>query len=214
MPSDAGIVNIALTKLGARRIVTLTDNVKEAREANAIYENQRDNEVRSHFWKFATKRTTLAALSTPPPFGYSISYELPVDCLRVIAVGDIAPNGGYRWLYLGSTDNADYQIEGTTISIGLMPFGVATPPATPGPLNIRYMARVTDPTLFDPCFVQAFACRLAMELCEPLSAAANKRQMLSQEYQGAIYTAMRVNAMEQPPEPLASSSWLQARLPG
>jgi hypothetical protein len=214
MPSDAGIVNIALTKLGARRIVTLTDNVKEAREANAIYENQRDNEIRSHFWKFATKRTTLPALTTAPPFGYSISYELPVDCLRVIAVGDIAPNGGYRWLYLGSTDNADYQIEGTTIAIGLMPFGVATPPLTPAGLHIRYMARITDPTLFDPCFVQAFACRLAIELCEPLSAAANKRQLLAQEYRDAMFTAMRINAMEQPPEPLASSSWLQARLPG
>jgi hypothetical protein len=214
MPSDAGIVNIALTKLGARRIVTLTDNVKEAREANAIYENQRDNEVRSHFWKFATKRASLPALSTPPPFGYSIAYELPVDCLRVIAVGDIAPNGGYRWLYLGSTDNADYQIEGTTIVIGAMPWGIATPPQTPGPLNIRYMQRVTDPTLFDPCFVQAFACRLAFELAEPLSAAANKKQLMAQEYRDAIFTALRVNAMEQPPEPQASSSWLQARLPG
>ena len=214
MPSDAGIVNIALTKLGARRIVTLTDNVKEAREAYAIYENQRDNEIRSHFWKFATKRTTLPALSTPPTFGYSIAYELPVDCLRVIAVGDVAPNGGYRWLYMGSTDNADYQVEGATIMVGLRPFGMATPPATPGPLNIRYMQRVTDPTLFDPCFVQAFACRLAIELLDTLTGSSNKRPALAQEYQGALYTALRVNAMEQPPEPLASSSWMQARLPG
>ena len=68
MASNVQIANSALTKLGAARIMSLSDNKKEAREINAIFELRRDHLLRSHNWSFAMERTTLPALDdTPPP---------------------------------------------------------------------------------------------------------------------------------------------------
>lgn len=215
MASDTDICNLALTYHGARRIQSLTDNTKEARESNAIYYFERDNEIRAHCWKFAIKRTQLPALSQNPSFGYQLAYQLPNDFLRAVAVGDIAPNGGWRWLFQDSTDNADYQIEGQQIVTNVNIYPVAaSPPPTPAPLNFRYLRQITDSTLFDPCFVEALAWKMAVELAETLTASTQKKQSAQASYNDAIAKAVRVNALEQPPEPLAASSWLTARLPG
>ena len=45
MTSVVGICNLALTKLGAARITSLTDDTKQARALNAIYEATRDAEL-------------------------------------------------------------------------------------------------------------------------------------------------------------------------
>jgi hypothetical protein len=215
MASNTDICNIALTYLGARRIQSLTDQTKEAREANAIYYFERDNELRAHCWKFAIKRTQLPASPTPPTFGYQLAYQLPNDFLRAVAVGCIAPNGAWRWLFQDSTDNADYQIEGQQIVTNVNVYPVATtPPPAPVPLNFRYLYKVTDPTLFDPCFVEALAWRMATELAETLTGSTQKKQSAQASYNDAISKAVRVNALEQPPEPLSASTWLTARLPG
>ena len=201
--SDVAIANLALTKLGADRIIALTDNTKEAREVNAIYELERDNEIRAHFWKFATARTALPALTTPPAFGYNNAFQLPSDYLRVVAVGDFAPGAVDRWFYYTGTDNSEYQIEGQTIVTDFA-----------APLNLRYMRRITDPTQFDANFVEAFACKLAIELCETLTSSSSKKADCARSYQMAISNALRANAIEQPPEPQTSGTWLMARLPG
>lgn len=209
MPGDVEIVNLALTKLGANSITSFTDAVKEAREPARIYEMQRDNEVRAHFWRFATARATLPALSTAPEFGYRTAYQLPVDCLRVIAVGDFAP-GNSRWLYITGTDNEEYQVEGNTI---VTDNGISSGQSPP--LRIRYSKRVTDATMFDACFVEALACKLAIELANALTSATQADlQKFQLGYQKAISDALRVNALEQPPAYETSSPWMLARLPG
>src|ERR1700692_3849259 len=138
MPSDVDIVNVALTLLGQQRITTLNDNVKAARSALAIYEIERDNELRSHLWNFAVKRINLPALTTPPVFGYFAAYQLPDDCIRVIQAGRWAP-GSQRWLGVVTSEAADWRIEGKTIVSNLVTgWGTSTPV---GPLPLRYVAR-------------------------------------------------------------------------
>lgn len=208
MASDVDICNLALTKLGAQRILTLTDNNKAARSFNAIYALERDNELRAHFWNFATVRTTLPALVQTPAFGpYDTLYQLPTDpwCLQVIQVGMWAP-GSQRWLGV-TTEASPYKIEGRNIltNASLSQFG---------PMPLRYTARITDPAMFDSAFVMAFACRLAMEMAEDLTQNSGKRQLAQGEYKSAISMAMRANAIELPPDPLPDNGWLLARLPG
>lgn len=208
MPSDVDIVNLALTKLGAQRILTLTDNNKAARSANAIYALERDNELRAHFWNFATVRTTLPTLVETPAFGpYDTMYQLPADpwCLQVIQVGMWAP-GSERWLGV-TTEASAYKIEGRNILTNASL-------SQSGPMPLRYTARITDPNMFDSAFVFAFACRLAMELAEDLTQQSGKRQLAQAEYKAAIVAAMRANAIELPPDPLPDNSWLLSRLPG
>jgi hypothetical protein len=211
MPSDVEIVNVALTLLGQQRITTLNDNVKAARSALAIYEIERDAELREHIWNFAVKRVLLPALTTPPAFGYFAAYQLPDDNIRVIQAGRWSP-GTQRWLGVVTSEAADWKIEGKTIvSNQVTGFGTSTPL---GPLPLRYIARITDPTMFDPGFVEAFGCRLAAKLAEDMTQMGDKRDRANAQYQKAIIAAIRADSIELPPDPLPDNSWLLSRLPG
>ena len=56
MASEVDICNRALSKLGAARITSLTEDSVNARACNAMYESVRDAELRAHPWNFAMKR--------------------------------------------------------------------------------------------------------------------------------------------------------------
>lgn len=199
MASNVEIANAALTKIGARRIVSLTDNSKEAREVNSMFTRIRDAELRARNWLFSIKRAQLAAQVTAPLFQYANAFRPPADCLKLLQVGDYYP-GVDLTDYIGM-DNAEYSLEN-----GLILTDYAAP------LNLRYVARIEDPTLFDATFVEAFACKLAMELAEPITASTSKRQLAFDEYKFAIREAVRANAVEKPPVKVADDTFIIARL--
>lgn len=146
MASTIHVCNLALAKLGARTIESLTENSKEARLCALFLDSSRDELLRAHPWNFAAARATLARLSEPPAFGYARAFQLPPDCLRVRRL-----NGDVR---------AVFEIEGRQLL------------TDQDQARILYTARVEDPTRFDPLFVQALAARLAAELCVPIAKSA------------------------------------------
>jgi hypothetical protein len=197
--SDVSIVNIALSALGEARILSLDDNLKQAREAKTIYEAVRDSLLAAYNWSFAKTRVQLSALASPPAFGYGVQYQLPTDCLRLLFV-----NEEYAGLdltdYRGSPTDL-YTIEGRRI---LTDIGA--------PLNIRYIKQETDPQQFAPNFVTAFACALAERLAEPLTQSATKREQATAALKREIGLAVRANAIELPPQKLADDEWIVSRL--
>lgn len=199
MASNVEIVNRALTKLGESRILALTDDTKAARDANSLFAIVRDSELRSSRWRFAIKRTTLPALLTAPAFGYDRQFQLPVDCLKVLDVGDYYP--GVDTADYVNSDTSEYAIEGNAILTNLK-----------APLRIRYVARIEDPALFDATFVEALACKLAIELCESLTDSGSKRQQAWSEYDMALKAAQRANAIERPPHKMADDTWMLSRI--
>lgn len=199
MASAIEIANRALTKLGERRILAFTDDTKQARDVNSMFAIVRDAELRSSRWRFALSRAQLPALSAAPAFGYVRQFQLPNDCLKVLDVGTFFP-GADTSDYV-HTDNSDYAVEGNAILTNLE-----------APLNLRYVKQVTDPTLFDALFVEAFACRLAAELAETLSESGSKREMAWREYDRAKSEAIRGNAIERPPHKLADDTWMLSRV--
>lgn len=95
MVTDVDIVNAALIKLGERTIASLSDAVKPALLANAIYADLRDALLREHPWNFAVVRTSLAVPASLAPGGrYGTAYMLPDGgggaprCLRLLGVED------------------------------------------------------------------------------------------------------------------------------
>jgi hypothetical protein len=200
MANSIDIVNSALTKLGAARITALTDNVKEAREMNAIYELRRDARLRAHNWNFAMERDSLPALSDAPAWGYTLAYQIPSDCLRVVQVNDIWVIPGLSD-YMTGPDAEPFSIEGRKIVTDWS-----------APLKIRYIKRVEDASQFDALFCEVLACDLAFNACEALTQSNTKKEAAKADLRTAIIEAVRANAIELPPSHLPDDSWIMSRI--
>lgn len=203
MASQTEICNSALTLLGADSINAITDQGNSARALNAVWNLERDSELRKHIWKFSITRANLPALAKAPVNGpYTAQFELPSGCLRVIQVG----NSNFDWPGVDLSDfrsgptNDDYIIEGGMVLTNLAP-----------PISIRYVQQVTDPTLWDACFTAAFAARLARATCFRITQSTSKEKDAIAEYQSQIMEAVRTNALETPPNAQADDTWIATR---
>lgn len=197
MASTVQICNQALVKIGAERITDLSDDTPSARVLNAIYEIKRDAELAAHPWTFAITRAEIPALSTAPAFGWSYAYPLPSDCLRVVQVGE-------DWTFYDDGDSGSlFQVEGASILTDQV-----------SPIAVRYVYRVTNSGRYPAPFVEALACRLAAEIAEERTQNLSKREAAWAEYEKAIRTAKRVNAIEQPPQEQPLLSWARTMMGG
>jgi len=197
--SDVAIANLALTKIGDLRITSLTDNTKPARELNAIYGMLRDKLQRTYNWRFCVKRANIAADVAVPTFGYSYQYTVPTDCLRIVQVGAYFPAPDLSDLIGGG--GQEYQLEGGKILTN-----------SSGQMNLRYLSRVTDPTQFDSSFDEAFSALLAYNVAEALTQSDAKKNAALRDYRLCLTEAVRANAIENPPESIADTTWLSVRL--
>lgn len=207
MASKTEWANRALDKIGESPVITLDDATARGALLNRMFDQVLDGELRARKWSFSIKRTQLAADVATPAFGYAVQFSLPTDCLRVLSILDIdvGPDlSDYR-----GYPNQLYVIEGRKILYGRPS---ASPPVTAMPL--RYIAKQPDTTLWDACFGDAFACRLACEIAEKVTQSSNKRDMAWAEYQRAINVAKRSNAIELPPDYVSDDGWVYARLRG
>ncbi|SMG01068.1 hypothetical protein [Burkholderia singularis] len=193
MASEVQIANRALTKIGSARVTELGEDSKAAAVLNSMFATVRDAELTEHRWHFAKSRALLPKLAKAPVFGFANQYQLPQDYLSLIQIGSFL-------VYPRSDTRGLYGIEGGNILTDL-----------DAPLPIRYVRRVTDPNMFAPLFIEAFACRLAAESCEAITQSATKRQAAWSEYERAITAAVRINAIERPSQPIANDTWLESR---
>jgi len=196
MASTVQICNLALTKLGAARIISLADDSKQARSLSAIFDITRDAELAAHPWSFAIVRAEIPASSTAPAFGWNAAYPLPADCVKLVQVGDV-------FTFYDTDVGPLFDVEGGS---------VLTDEASP--LQIRYVYRVTNSGLFAPLFIESLACRLAADVAEDLTQNLSKREAAQGEYRMAISAAKRANAIERPPQIVPESSWTRALIWG
>lgn len=209
MASETHWANRALSKIGDRRILALSDDNAQARLLNSMFESVRQDELRARKWSFSIKRAMLAADVATPAFGYGRQYTLPNDCLRVLTLFsfDVGPDmSDYQ-----SGNSGWYTIEGRKILYGRpIPGG----PVSAEPMPLRYIADAPDTTVWDPSFGEAFACRLAAEVAEQLTQSSDKRRLAWQEYEMAVRKAKRANALELPSQSINDDTWISARLRG
>lgn len=169
------ICNIALAKIGSDSFITsLDEDTKSARHCSIFYEPIRDSLLRSHLWRFARKQYQLAPLVDEPLFDGGYYFQMPVDCLRVVQPDEDYFGTYGRWSVEGNKILAD-----TTV------------------LNIVGIQRITDESLFDSIFVEAFATKLAHELCLPMAQSESLKAALKQDMREIIIRAAHVGATEQ-----------------
>lgn len=197
--STTQIGNRALTKLGEQRVLSLGDDNNAGRTLNSMFDQVRDAELRRHNWKFALKRAMLPALVDAPAFGYAYQFPLPSDFLRLVQVGEvyIRPFTKYQssWSVERASDDS-----GQVILCNIA-----------APLPIRYVSRVENSALFDPLFVECFACKLAFEACEAITQSNTKQDSCSSQYKFALQEAVRCDSIEIPPDDIPWGTWLESR---
>jgi hypothetical protein len=189
MASKVEIANRALQLLGAKSIVSLTEDSRNARSANACYETLKKSLLRRHVWNFAIKRAQLAASVTEPLFTKTTSFPLPSDFIRLLPPD---PEDNFNDL--------DWQIEGRNIVTN-----------DDAPLEIRYIYDVTDPNEMDILFREALSAEMALNMAEELTQSNQKKADMMLLAKEAISEAKRANAIEsvaaEPPE----DTWITVR---
>jgi hypothetical protein len=196
---ETTIANRALARLGARNILAMTDTSAEAVACALAYPSARDELLRSHRWNFARKRIALSRLADAPAFEYAYQYELPTDCLRLMEINDVD-----SW----DTLPPDYEIEGRKIL------------TNSAALQVKYIARIADTTLYDVLFVRALVLQLAADIAEKVTGSSQLSSQMLQEKESLILgNARKIDANESRAKhstlPTAqSSSFIRARFSG
>ena len=181
MSSEVEICNLALSHIGTKStIASLTENSNEARQCNLLYVPARDHTLRAHPWKFAQKRVALADLGSPPQ-GWLYRYQYPSDC---IAAREILPDNK------DTDDPVPFEV---AVSDDLKSKVILCDKAG---AYLRYTARVTDPTLFDPMFVTALSWWLAFLLAKPLTGSETERKAAYEGWARAMTAAWAADSSE------------------
>jgi hypothetical protein len=80
-----------------------------------------------------------------------------------------------------------------------------------GPIMFRFVADITDVTQMKSMFCEGLACRIALEVCEPLTQSSTKIGIIDKEYQRLMGEARLVNAIESGSEEAPLDDWIACR---
>lgn len=185
MSSQVDICNRALIRLGADTITSITDNTKEARLLNILYDQVRRELLRLHPWNFAVKRVILASdPDSAPDFDFYYAFPLPSDCIRILKVA-----------------NNDYSYK---IENGYMLSNVDAP-------EVIYIADITDTSVYDSLFSTMFSLRLSSEIAYNLTNNSSLAAQLVDEYTRLKREAKLFDGQEGMPDQFDDGTWLDSR---
>ena len=191
MATGVSICSNALLMLGAQTINDFADqlNLDRAKLCANLYPTVRDDMLRSHPWNCAIKRAVLAPDAVAPAFGYTHSFELPADFMRVLEVGT---NGS----------QIDYLVEGRTIQ------------ADTAVLELRYVFRSEVENTWDAHLVKLVTLAMAAALAYPVTQSSALQQSFEQKLEMTLKRARAVDGQEDPPQTLGDERLLRARFGG
>jgi len=193
MATEVSICSNALRRLGDSPITSLTEDSERARLCNAFYEPSRDAILRSHTWNFAINRATLAKLSSAPAFEYAFQYALPTDpfCLRVLKM---------------EFEDYEFKVENLAGQGRVLL-------TNEGEANIIYIARVTDPSLFDSMFVDVLTAKLAVDLAYPVTNSTGLQAQMQKLFERKLSDARSLDSTEGTTDSLISNVFTDFRAP-
>jgi len=172
-PED--IVNLALSRIGFKgRIGSLYDGSAASKKSLDIYGQTRDELIRDGNWEFAERIVAGNLLKQAPASGYAVtpwsaasnpdlpwlfSYSYPSDCIDVRSIRATP-------MFVPNFD-PQHNVFSLGNDTGSNPPQRVILCNVPNAL-ITYAGRVTDPTTFDPGFVEALAAALGRRLAPGL----------------------------------------------
>ena len=190
--SAIDICNLALVRLGHAPIQSLTEGSEEANKCQTLYDRIRRTALRAHPWNFATTTVALSQLEGDEVlYDWDYVYQVPADCLRVLYIVDSSSP---------ASDTIPYELQTGGVLLTDQPEA-----------RLRYIKDVSDTSLFDEQFVEAFSYRLAADLAMPLTGKAEYANSLTQLYNTTVRAAMASDSKERRRENKANRAFLDAR---
>lgn len=190
MADRVEVSNLTLAKLGeTRKLTDPLDDTRAARAISRVWDSVRDIALRAHLWNFALARARLSAVGGAPVFGWSHRFALPGDFIR-LEIDTLEP-----WSVRG-----EHSIEGGYLLANFL-----------GPIDIRYVRRVTEVGLWDALFVDYFSNLLGEAVADDITGDLARRDRLSRAAERSLVTAKGIDGRENPPEAALDSSWVTAR---
>jgi len=185
MASEVEIASMALNKLGAQRITAFDDGTNRSNLCRDFYPSVRDATLRAYPWNCSINQKLLAVHVDAPLFGYSYKFQLPVlpYCLRVLKI----------------ENEPDYNIKGRFIH------------CDESSITIEYIARITDPGLFDSLLKEAIEARLAAELAYPITRVHDLAKTMWALYEAKLREARTNDGMEGTIESWQSNELINVR---
>lgn len=201
MASEVDICNLALARLGDNATVASIDPPEGSAQAEhcaRFYPVARDSLLEMHAWKFATRRVLLAQLTTDT-WNWTYAYAEPTGVLKLLAVLPASA--------ASDADTQEYEAEtdGNGARIILTDQEGA---------SLRYVAHVTDTTVFSPLFVDALAWLLASYLAGPVlkgDAGAAMAKACLQSFMLALSNAKVSDANQRKVRPEHKPDWIAGR---
>lgn len=185
--SSVTICNLALRRLGANRITSLSEGTTNANLCNDMYSLTVDEVLRMHPWNCALYRKTLSALEDAPEFGFDYQYTLPTSpyCLKALRINE--------------DPNDIFKVEGRVLL------------TDHSEVDLEYIKRITDPAEFDALLITVIATRLAMHLAIPVTHSGTLRDRIEKEFWDTLREARFADAQEGTPDEIDTSTWLDSR---
>jgi hypothetical protein len=192
--SKVGICNMALAHIGQTSISSIDEASEGAIQCKLHYDNALDCALREHAWNFATRRVVLAVSPVEPPDEWEYAYNVPSDMVkaREIVVASGVPA-------------APFAIEAVPSGSGLVLYtNIET-------AELKYTARITETTFFDPLFIRAFSWALAADIVMPITRDLKIFQMATNMFVNLSGQAKAADANEGQAEEPPDASWIEVR---
>ena len=189
MTSKEEICNMALSRLGASTITSLTDGTTEAKLCNTYFDNLAERATVQGSWTTATFRTQIARTATTPTFGFTYEYQLPVDpkCLKVLGISENKP---------GTTA---FRVEGDKL---------LTDATT---VKIKYIGRLSDTESYGPLLTEAIEALLGSYLAIPLTGKKTIAKELREEYAILIQNNLAIDGQQGSKNVISSPTLTEVR---
>lgn len=193
--SKVTICNSALGLLGKPPLVEDVEGPQQWDEADVVvraYDERFGRILRSHNWNFAETLTKLEAAGPPPKFGFARKFPLPSDCAKVWSLD--------KDLY---GPEPKYKVRDGHIETDLL-----------APLNVIYIKRVTDPSLFDDEFAEALAVAIAAKSAVAVLGSIEAADWFRRNAKEDAAEARHSDAKENPALEFGEGTWLVNRRTG
>lgn len=193
------ICKIALGDLGIR---TTIENIDQPKKDNELicalyYDITRQNTLKSNMPNFALWRDVMSQKTVPLGYvkAYAYAFEYPVDCLRLLGVGDI------------DLMDSNYTGEKPTVEGNL----IFTNTNYPDGLPIRYVRDVTDVGAMTPDFIFTLAKEIGKRISLPVTQDTTKKKIVTQEAKEEQLNMSAMNAQENKPIRRSTSRFRASR---